>query len=101
MPSHKHREKKIRQDEKRKTRNTKVKSKIKTLSKKVRAAAVATDTADMDKLVREAAAAIDSAATKGVIHKRAASRRVSRLAKLRNKSTTAQPTAVQSTEAAE
>ena len=85
MPSHKHRLKKIRQDEKRVARNTKVKSEIKTLSKKVRAVAESTDTADMDKLVRDAAAVIDSAATKGVIHKRAASRRVSRLAKLKNK----------------
>jgi small subunit ribosomal protein S20 len=85
MPSHKHRLKKIRQDEKRVARNTKVKSEIKTLSKNVRAVAESTDTADMDKLVRDAAAVIDSAATKGVIHKRAASRRVSRLAKLKNK----------------
>ena len=85
MPSHKHREKKIRQDEKRNARNTKVKSEIKTVSKKMRTSAESTETVDMEKLLRDATAVIDSAATKGVIHKRAASRRVSRLAKLKNK----------------
>jgi len=84
MPSHKHRLKKIRQDEKKAARNKAVKSKIKTLSKKVRSAA-AEKSADLDNTLRDAAAAIDSAATKGVIHKRAAARRVSRLAKLKNK----------------
>ena len=96
MPSHKHREKKIRQDEKRRARNIKVKSEIKTLSKKARAAADSTEIADMDKLVRDASSVIDSAAIKGIIHKRAASRRVSRLAKLKNKTA-----AKQSSEAAE
>ena len=96
MPSHKHRQKKIRQDEKRHDRNVKVKSEIKTLSKKARAAAESTETVDMDKLVRDASSAIDSAAIKGIIHKRAASRRVSRLAKLKNKTA-----AKQNTEAAE
>ena len=85
MPSHKHREKKIRQDEKRNARNTKVKSEIKTVSKKMRTASESTETVDMDKLLRDATGVIDNAATKGVIHKRAASRRVSRLAKLKNK----------------
>ncbi len=85
MPSHKHREKKIRQDEKRNARNTKVKSEIKTVSKKMRVAAESTETVDMAKLLCDATAVIDSAASKGIIHKRAASRRVSRLAKLKNK----------------
>ena len=93
MPSHKHRQKKIRQDEKRHDRNVKVRSEIKTLSKKARVAAVSEETVDMDKLVREASSAIDSAAIKGVIHKRAASRRVSRLAKLKNKTAAKQGTA--------
>jgi small subunit ribosomal protein S20 len=96
MPSHKHREKKIRQDEKRRARNVKVRSEIKTLSKKARVAADSSENADMDKIVRDASSVIDSAAIKGIIHKRAASRRVSRLAKLKNKTA-----AKQSSEAAE
>ena len=93
MPSHKHRNKKIRQDEKRSARNTKVKSEIKTLSKKIRAAAAADEAIDMDKLVRDAASTIDTAAKKGVIHKNAAARRVSRLAKLKNKAAAQQKSA--------
>lgn len=84
MPSHKHRLKKIRQDEKRQARNKQVKSKIKTITKKVKSAAESGEQ-NIDSLVSNAASAIDSAATKGVIHKRAAARRVSRLAKLKNK----------------
>ena len=85
MPSHKHRLKKIRQDEKRHAKNKQVKSKIKTLTKKVKSVAEAGEKNEVEKLVSVAASAIDTAATKGIIHKRAAARRVSRLAKLKNK----------------
>ena len=85
MPSHKHREKRILQSTKRQERNTKVKSKIKTLSKKVKSVAAESDASKLNEVLRDATSTIDSAATKGIIHKKAASRRVSRLAKLANK----------------
>ena len=90
MPSHKHRLKKIRQDEKRAARNKQVKSKIKTLSKKVKSAVAEEQSGDIDELLRDAVSTIQSAAIKGVIHKNAAARRVSRLAKLKNKAAKAE-----------
>ena len=84
MPSHKHREKSIRQDVKRQARNTQVKSKVKTLSKKVRANVEAGNSEEIATSLRNAVSAIDKAAKKGTIHKRAASRRISRLAKAAN-----------------
>jgi len=84
MPSHKHREKSIRQDAKRQARNTQVKSKVKTLSKKVRADVESGNSEAVAKSLRNAVSAIDKAAKKGSIHKRAAARRISRLAKAAN-----------------
>ena len=75
----------MRQADKRQERNVRTKSRIKTLSKNVRAAVSSLDESATGKSLREAASAIDSAATKGIIHKRTAARRVSRLAKLANK----------------
>jgi small subunit ribosomal protein S20 len=84
MPSHKHREKSIRQDVKRQARNSQVKSKLKTLTKKVRADVESGNSEGVTTNLRNAVSAIDKAAKKGTIHKRAASRRISRLAKAAN-----------------
>ncbi len=84
MPSHKHREKSIRQDEKRQARNKQVKSKVKTLTKKVRADIVSENSEGITTDLRNAVSAIDKAAKKGTIHKRTASRKISRLAKAAN-----------------
>lgn len=84
MPSHKHREKSIRQDVKRQARNKQVKSKVKTLTKKVRADIVSENSEGITTDLRNAVSAIDKAAKKGTIHKRTAARKISRLAKAAN-----------------
>lgn len=82
MPAHKHRSKSLRQAKKRNARNSDVKTKIKTLTKKV----VSAETPEaVQKELNAAVSTIDKAAKKGVIHKRAAARRVSRLAKKANR----------------
>ena len=72
--------KRNRQNEKRAERNKSVRSELKTRTKSALKAidAGADDAAD---LTKAAVKRIDSAATKGVIHKNAASRQKSRLAK--------------------
>ncbi|MFN2589817.1 MAG: 30S ribosomal protein S20 [Actinomycetota bacterium] len=70
--------KRNRQNEARRLRNKAVRSSLKTAAKRVRGV----DEADTrEQLVRTAARDFDKAAAKGVIHKRAAARRKSRLAR--------------------
>ncbi len=69
------------QNEKRHQRNVAVKSALKTSTKKVHAAVAAGDAETAVALQREAARELDKAASKGVLHKRTAARRKSRLAK--------------------
>jgi len=62
-------------------RNTKIKSYVKTVIKRVRNAV---DEKDMESSIQalvKAIPAIDKAASKGVIHKKTASRKISRLTK--------------------
>ena len=74
--------KRNRQNEGRRVRNRSVRTALKTSAKRVHAATVSGDTdADAEKVVRDATRALDKAASKGVIHKRAAARRKSRLAR--------------------
>ena len=80
--------KRNRQAVKRTERNKAVRSELKTRTKA--ALAAATDGADdTDALARTAQKRIDMAAAKGVIHKNAAARRKSRLAKRINKAAVA------------
>lgn len=65
-------------------RNKTIKSKVKTLSKKVEAAITANDKALAAEALNEAVIAIDKACAKGVYHKNNASRKVSRLTKAVN-----------------
>lgn len=81
MPSHKHRLKTLRKSIAKGAENTKTKSEIKTLAKKI---AVATTAEDAKVALLKVTSAIDKAAQSGVMHKRTAARRVSRLAKKAN-----------------
>lgn len=66
-------------------RNKMVKSKVKTLVKKVDAAIAASDKAAAAAALKDATIAIDKAAAKGIFHKNTAARKISRLAKAVNK----------------
>ncbi len=82
MPQHKSPMKRIGTDAKRAARNNFVKRTIRTLSKQLHADVSADERNDLlDKLYSQ----LDKAAKKGVIHKRTASRRKSRLAQFVNK----------------
>lgn len=65
-------------------RNKAIKSKIKTLSKKVEAAVEAGDKAVAAQALKVASTEIDKACSKGVYHKNTAARKVSRLSNLVN-----------------
>ena len=65
-------------------RNKMIKSKIKTLVKKVEAAVAVSDKAAAATALKEAVVAIDKAAAKGVYHKNTAARKVSRITKAVN-----------------
>jgi small subunit ribosomal protein S20 len=78
--------KRNRQAVKRTERNKAVRSELKTRTKRAVAAA-AEGADDAQELARVAQKRIDSAAAKGVIHKNAAARRTSRLAKKLNQGT--------------
>ena len=65
-------------------RNTAIKSKIKTLVKKVEVAITAGDKAAASAALVVATSEISKAASKGVFHKNTASRKISRLAKAVN-----------------
>lgn len=76
--------KRVRQAEKRHLRNSTVRSKIKTLSKKVEEAVAEKNREQLEQLLRETTKAINSAVSKGVLHKNTASRKISRLSRLVN-----------------
>jgi small subunit ribosomal protein S20 len=84
LANHKSAEKRARQNEKRRLRNKSVKTRIKHVTKQVRSAAdgASKETIAID--LKSAQSAIDKAAKKGVIHKRTAARKISRLSKLAN-----------------
>ena len=81
MPHHKSAAKSIRQDKVRRIRNRKVKSQVRGSVKSVRTAETAEDA--QAKLVM-ASSTIDKAVKKGIVHKRTAARKKSRLAKKAN-----------------
>ena len=75
--------KRNRQNERAHERNKSTRSALKTAEKKARSAA---GTDGSEQPVREASRALDKASSKGVLHKRTAARRKSRLAKTTAKS---------------
>lgn len=84
MANHKSAIKRARQNELRRLRNKSVKTGIKTVTKDIRISAGEASAADMTTKINAAQSAIDKASKKGVIHKRTAARKISRLAKLVN-----------------
>lgn len=80
MANHKSAEKRNRQRIKRTLRNRGVRSEFRTLVKTVRAAITSGDLEAAKSALTPAASALTSAVAKGVLHRRTASRKVSRLA---------------------
>jgi small subunit ribosomal protein S20 len=71
--------KRHRQSEKRRRRNQAIKTRLRHLVRAVRAALTARDANAAATRLADATRALDKAATKGVVHRRNASRRIARL----------------------
>ena len=84
-------EKRNRQAEKRRTRNVKVRTGLKSAVKKAREAIGQVDPNAARQAVATALRTLDKAASKGIIHKNAASRRISRLARAAAKAVAPKP----------
>ena len=82
MANHKSAKKRAKQSQVRRMRNKSVKTNLKTLEKKLREAKASGETTE--DLMKQTQSAIHKAAKKGVIHKKTASRKISRLSKLVN-----------------
>lgn len=80
MANHKSAKKRILVSARQNMENKRVKSALKTQLKKFDAALESNDK-DIDVILKQTISAIDSAATKGVIHKNAANRKKSQVAK--------------------
>ena len=76
--------KRINVIEKKTLRNKMIRSKVKTVIKKVEAAVAANDKAAAEAALKDATSVIASAGSKGIFHKNNAARKVSRLTKLVN-----------------
>ncbi len=81
MATHASALKRARQSEKRRLRNASVKSIIKTVSKKILKAAEGKNPEEAKKALSRAIPMIQKASSKKVIHKKTASRKISRLAR--------------------
>jgi small subunit ribosomal protein S20 len=81
LANHKSAKKRAKQNLVRRQRNRSVKTKLKTLEKKLRAAKESGDDSIME-LMRQNQSALQKASQKGIIHKNTASRKISRLSKL-------------------
>lgn len=84
MAYHKSALKRARQNENRRLRNKSVKTNVKNIVKEVRLAVSETSKEAASEKLRMAKSKIDKAAKKKVIHKKTASRKISRLSKLIN-----------------
>ena len=93
MPTSKSARKRMRQDVKRRMHNRVVKSAVRTQVRKFLAALESGDAEAALRGLRAAARALDKAVARGVIHKRTAARRKSRLAGKLNQLTTPTPQA--------
>ena len=71
--------KRMRQNEKRRTRNRMLRSRMRTFVKKANAAIATGDMALAERAVRAAGSELDKATQKGIIHRNNAARRKSRL----------------------
>lgn len=79
MANHASADKRNRQRIVRTLRNRAVRSSVRTFVRKVRAAIAAKDTAAAEAALKTAGSELDRAASKGVVHKKAAARTISRL----------------------
>ena len=79
MATHKSSEKRARQDIKKSANNQKTLSGVRTAEKKLRTAISAKDAKGAADLLKVYASKIDKAASKGVVHAKTASRKISRL----------------------
>lgn len=84
MAVHKSAEKRMRQNETRRMRNRHVKTSIKTMVKRVREAVQEKDEAKAKEALARVIPLVDKAASKGVLHWRNRSRKISRLTRLIN-----------------
>ncbi|MDY7229954.1 30S ribosomal protein S20 [Hyalangium rubrum] len=84
MANTKSAEKRNRQAQKRRARNTTVRTTVKVAVKKAREALTTKDAGKTTDAVKEATRTLAKAASKGVIHPRNAARRIARLAKAAN-----------------
>ncbi len=82
MANHKSAKKRAKQSQVRRLRNKSTKTTLKTLEKKLREAKASGESAD--DLMRQTQSAIHKAAKKGILHKKTASRKISRLTKFVN-----------------
>ena len=82
MANHKSALKRARQNEQRRIRNKMTKTKVKNIVKDVRLAAGKESNETVLNKLNQAQSIIDKAAKKGIIHKKNASRKISRLAGL-------------------
>ena len=87
MAEHKSALKRARQNEKRRMRNKSTKTRVKSIVKSVRLSVSEKSKEEVLSELKTAQSIIDNAAKKGVIHKKTASRKISRLAKLANTNT--------------
>ena len=84
LANHKSAEKRARQNEKRRVRNKAVKTRVKHLTKEVRLASGGASKEEALAKLKAAQAVVDKALKKGVIHKKTAARKISRLSRLVN-----------------
>ncbi|MBS3809509.1 MAG: 30S ribosomal protein S20 [Desulfobacterales bacterium] len=84
MANHKSALKRIKQNEKRRMRNRMVKTRAKTSAKKVLSAV--DNNGDVSGEFKKAQSVIDKAAKKGILHRRTAARKISRLNRRANTS---------------
>lgn len=83
MANHKSAKKRAKQSQVRRLRNKSAKTTLKNMEKKLRAAKEE-GSDDQDAILRKTQSAIHKAAKKGVLHKKTASRKISRLFKFMN-----------------
>jgi small subunit ribosomal protein S20 len=83
LATHKSAKKRAKQSQVRRLRNKSVKTTLKNLEKKLKDAKE-TNSDDKNEIMRQTQSAIHKAAQKGIIHKKTASRKISRLFKFMN-----------------
>jgi len=83
LATHKSAKKRAKQSQVRRLRNKSVKTTLKNLEKRLKTAKE-TNSDDKNEIMRQTQSAIHKAAQKGIIHKKTASRKISRLFKFMN-----------------